>query len=99
MAAKWKTTAAFEITHISFIFLFFDNKPGGCRPICGIIIANKSFSSAKAALVCSFRASEKNRRQLGCGNVMRSRGCAVQNKGITLNACEVRLLNQLNSTV
>jgi len=45
---------------------------------------NKSFSSAKAALVCSFRASEKNRRHLGCGNVMRSRGCAVQNKGITL---------------
>ena len=47
-------------------------------------MANKSFSSAKAALVCSFRATEKNRRHLGCGNVMRSRGCAVQNKGITL---------------
>ena len=59
--------------HISFLFLFFDS----------IIIANKSFSSAKAALVCSFRASGKNRRHLGCRNVMRSRGCAVQNKGIT----------------
>ena len=45
---------------------------------------NKSFSSAKAALVCSFRAGENNRRHPGCGNVMRSRGCAVQNKGITL---------------
>ena len=71
--------------HISFIFLFFDSKPGSSQPICGIIIANKSFSSAKAALVCSFRASWKNRRHLGCSNVMRSRGCAVQNKGITLN--------------
>ena len=27
-----------------------------------------------------------NRRHLGCGNVKRSRGCAVQNKGITLSA-------------
>ena len=82
---KWKTTADFGITHISFIFLFFDSKPGSCQPICGYIIANKSFSSAKAALVCSFRASGKNRRHLGCSNVMRSRGRAVQNKGITLN--------------
>ena len=84
MAAKWKTTADFGITHISFIFLFFNSKPGSCQPICSIIIANKSFSSAKAALVCSFRASGKNRRHLGCPNVIRNRGCAVQNKGITL---------------
>ena len=83
-AAKWKTTAEFGITHISFIFLFFDSRPGSCQPICGIIIANKNCSSAKAALVCSFRASGKNRRHLGCHNVMRSRGCAVQKKGITL---------------
>ena len=48
-------------------------------------MANKSFSSAKTAFVCSFRASGKNHRHLGCRNVMRSRGCAVQNKGITLN--------------
>ena len=60
-------------------------KPGSCQPICGIIIGNKSFSSAKAALVCSFHASGKNCRHLGCRNVMRSRGCAVQNKGITLS--------------
>ena len=88
MAAKWKTTEDFGITHISFIFLFFNSKPGGCQLICGIIIVNKSFSSAKAALVCSFRASGKNRRHLGCSNVMRSRGCAVQKKGITLNMYE-----------
>ena len=74
----------FGITYISFIFLVFDSKPGSCQPICGIIILNKSFSSAKAAHVCSFRASGKNRRYLGCHKVMRSRGCAVQNKGITL---------------
>ena len=67
-----------------FHFLVFHSKPGSCQPICGIIIANKSFSSAKAGLVCSFRASWKNRRHLGCSNVMHSRGCAVQNKGITL---------------
>ena len=73
-----------RISHFSFIFLFFDSKPGSCQPIYGIIIANKSFSSAKAALACSFRASGKNRRHLGCLNVIRSRGCAVQNKGITL---------------
>ena len=70
--------------YISFIFLFFDSKPGSCQPICGIDIANKSFSSAKGALVYSFRASGKNRHHLGCPNIMRSRGCAVQNKGITL---------------
>ena len=74
---------------MNFIFLVFDKKKkkktGSCQPICGIIIANKSFSSAKAALVCSFRASGKNRRHLGCRNVMRSRGCAVQNKTIYLN--------------
>ena len=45
---------------------------------------SSSFSSVKEALVYSFRASGKNRRHLGCGNVMRSRGCAVQNKEITL---------------
>ena len=67
------------------IFLFFDTKLGSCQPICGIIIANKSFSSAKAALVCSFRASGKNRRHLGCRNVMCSRRCTVQNKGMTLS--------------
>ena len=83
------------ITHISFIFLFFHSKPGSCQPICGIIIANKCFSSAKAALFCSFRASGKNRRHLGCSNVMRSRGCALQNKGITLKVpeCSVQLYN------
>ena len=62
-------TADFGITHISFIFLFFDSKPGSCQPICGIIIVNnKSFSSAKAALVCTLY-------------FLRSRGCAVQNRG------------------
>ena len=37
--------------------MLFDSKPGSCQPICGIIIASKSFSSAKAALVCFFRAN------------------------------------------
>ena len=63
-----------------FHFLVFRR----CQPICGIIIANESFSSAKPALVCSIRASGKNRRHLGCSNFMRNRGCSVQNKGITL---------------
>ena len=81
-AREVKTTADFGITHISFIFLFFNSKP---EPIGGIIIANKSFSAAKAAFVCCFRASGKNHRHLRCRNVMRSRGCAVQNKGLTLN--------------
>ena len=88
--------------HISFIFLFFDRKPGSCHLICGIIIVNKSFSSAKAALVCSFRASGKNRRHLGCRNIVRSRGCAVQNKGITLIGLEfyyveISLVVQVNN--
>ena len=39
---------------------------------------------ALVALVCSFRANGKNRRHHGCRNVMRSKGRAVQNKGITL---------------
>ena len=41
-------------------FSFFDSKPGSCLPICGIIITNKSFSFAKAVLVCSFHTSGKN---------------------------------------
>ena len=68
---------------LSFL-LFFDSKPGNCQPIYGIIFANKSFSSAKAVLVCYFCASGKNRSHLGCRNVLRSRGYAVQDKGITL---------------
>ena len=83
-AGKWKFTADFRIRHIFFIFFFFDPWPGSCQPICGILITNESFSSAKAALVCSSRVSGKNCRHLGCRNVMRRRGCAVQNKGITL---------------
>ena len=59
--------------YICFIFLFFNRRPGSCQPICGTIIANKSFSSAKVALVCSFRAGGKNRRHVGCRNVMRSK--------------------------
>ena len=69
---------------VSSTFATGCSKPGSCQPICGIISANKSFSSAKAALFCSFRASGKNRRHLGCRSVMRSSGCAVQNKGITI---------------
>ena len=45
------SAADFRMTHIFFIFLFFDSRPGSCKAICGIIISNKSFSSAKAALV------------------------------------------------
>ena len=45
------------------------------KPICSIIIANKSFSSAKVALVCSFRSSGKNHHHLRCRSIMRSRGC------------------------
>ena len=33
-----KTAADFGIMHISFIFLFFDSKPGSCQPIYVIII-------------------------------------------------------------
>ena len=62
-------------------------------------IASKSFSSAKAALVCSFRACGKNRRHLGCSNVMRSRGCAVQNKGITLKAVQPNSFSKFISAV
>ena len=60
-------------------------KPGSYQPIGGIIIASKSLSSAKAAFVCSFRGSGKNCRHLGCRSIIRSRGSAVQYKGITVN--------------
>ena len=53
----------FHDMNIEKMQMFFDSKPGSFQPICGIIIANKSFSSAKAALVCSFRASGKNCRE------------------------------------
>ena len=92
---KLNLKRVFGNTHFSFIFLFFDSKPASCHPICGIIIANKSFSSAKETLVCSFRPSGKNRRHLGCGNVMHSRGCAVQNKGITLKLSVVQDIKTL----
>ena len=45
-----------------FISLFVSCRPGSCQPICGSI-ANKSFSSAKAALVCSFRTSKMTTRR------------------------------------
>ena len=51
-----------------FISLFFESRPGSCQPICSILITNKSFRSAKAALVCSFQASGKNGRHLVCRN-------------------------------
>ena len=92
---KLNLKRVFGNTHFSFIFLFFDSKPASCQPICGIIIANKSFSSAKETLVCSFRPSGKNLRHLGCGNVMHSRGCAVQNKGITLKLSVVQDIKTL----
>ena len=41
-------------TGLPHVVLFFDSKPGSCQPIYGIIIANKSFGSAKAVIVCSF---------------------------------------------
>ena len=71
--------------HFFHFFVFFDSRPGSCQRICGIIIANKIFSSAKAALICFFRAGGKNRRHLGCCNIVRSRASAEQNKGITLS--------------
>ena len=92
---KLNLKRVFGNTYFSFIFLFFDSKPGSCQPICGIIIANKSFSSAKETLVCSFRAGGTNRRHLGCGNVMRNRGYAVQNKGITLKLSVVQDIKTL----
>ena len=92
---KLNLKRVFGNTHFSFIFLFFDTKPASCQPICGIIIANKSFSSAKETLVCSFRPSGKNRRHLERGNVMHSRGCAVQNKGITLKLSVVQDIKTL----
>ena len=52
-----------------FSFLFFDSRPGSCQPI-SLLIANKSFSSAKAALVSYFRVSGKNPRHLGCRNII-----------------------------
>ena len=56
-------------------------KTESCQPIYGIVIANKSFSSAKAALVCSFRASGKNRRHLGCRNVYAQLGVRSAKQG------------------
>ena len=58
---------------------------------------NKSFSSAKEALVCSFRAGGTNRRHLVCGNAIRSRGCAVQNKGITLKHVNFNHVNKMEA--
>ena len=37
--------------HILFVFLFLKSRPGSFQPIFGILIANKSFRFAKAALV------------------------------------------------
>ena len=85
-AAKWKKHCRLgDHAYFFFFFLFFDMKPGSYQPIGGIIIASKSLSSAKAAFVCSFRGSGKNCRHLGCRSIIRSRGSAVQNKGITVN--------------
>ena len=89
-AAKGKTTADFGITHIFSIFLFFDSRAGSCQPVFGVIITNRSLSYAKVALV-SF--SGKNHRHLGSRNIVRSRGCAFQDKGVTLSAIFITLLS------
>ena len=58
-------------------------------------IANQEAVSRSAALLSRIKAlalqkwpllfRDKNRRHLGCRNVMCSRGCAVQNEGIALS--------------
>ena len=55
-------------------------------------------------LVCSFRSGRKNRRHLGCSNIMRSRGCAVQNKGRqghvrSMSACYLVKISGISGSV
>ena len=71
-------------TFLSFSCFSIANQEAVSRS-AALLLRIKALALQKAALVCSFRASGKNCRHLGCGNVMRSRGCAVQNKGITLS--------------
>ena len=80
---EWGKSRFDEILELWFFIFDYFAAPGFC------------LTPAQAALVCSFRASGKNRRHLGCHNVMRSRGCAVQNKGITLSHYTQLKINQL----
>ena len=50
-----------------------------------IMIALKSFSTAKSAFVVSLQMAGEKRRHVRSRNVMRSITCVVQNKGIILN--------------
>ena len=50
-----------------------------------LLLRKKALALQKRPLFVLFvLAGTENRRQLGCHNIMHSRGCAVQNKGITL---------------
>ena len=46
-----------------------------------LLLRIKALALQKRLLFVLF--AGKNRRHLGCRNIMRSRGCAVQNKGIS----------------
>ena len=83
MALKWKTTADFGITHISFIFLFSDSKPGSCQPIYGIIITIKTFRSAKAALFVLFALVERTAAMLDVAMLCAVEGAQYKTRELT----------------
>ena len=70
-------------TFLSFSCFSIANQETVSRS-ASLLVRIKALALQKRAFFVQFRASGKNRRHLGCPNIMRSRGCAVQNKGITL---------------
>ena len=70
-------------TFLSFSCFSIANQEA-VSPSAALLVRLKALAFQKRPFFCSFRASVKKRRHLGCPNIMRSRGCAVQNKGITL---------------
>ena len=69
-------------TFLSFSCFSIANQEALSRS-AALLLRIKALALQKRPLFVLFAASGKNRRHLGCSNVMRSRGCAVQNKGIT----------------
>ena len=73
------------MTHIFLFFLFFETRQGSCPPICGILITNKKLPLCKSGPYLFFSRQRKNGCHLRCrNNVIRKKGCVVQNEGITL---------------
>ena len=71
-------------TFFSFSCFSMADKEAVSRSVA-LLLRIKALALQKRPLFVLFALVGRTLRHIGCRNIMRSRGCAVQNKGITLN--------------